>query len=369
MILKELFARTNTGAIQSWTVEVEYDQFRTVYGQVGGKFQTTNWTKCYPTNEGRSNERNAEQQALFEAEALWKKKKESGYYEHIDDVDKQVFIEPMLAKKFEDYHDELVYPLYNQPKLDGLRCVITNTSMKSRNGKTYNSCPHILEQLQSFFLKHPDVVLDGELYNHTLKHDFNKITSLVKKTKPTKQDLIESSNIIQYWVYDCILPNVQATFQERIVFLREELQDLCSIIIVPTFLAPSKEVLDLSYETYIHEGYEGQMIRMNRAYENKRSKYLLKRKEFQDQEYVILDIIEGEGNKSGMAGAMVFKNECGYEFNSNIKGSREYLQELWHSKQELIGKLATVQFFNKTPPPRLVPRFPYVIRIRDSFDL
>jgi hypothetical protein len=69
-----------------------------------------------------------------------------------------------------------------------------------------------------------------------------------------------------------------------------------------------------------------------------------------------------------MSGAMVFKNELGIEFNSNIKGNREFLKELWDNKEQYIGKLATVKFFNKTPTNH-VPRFPYVIRIRPEFDV
>ena len=38
------------------------------------------------------------------------------------------------------------------------------------------------------------------------------------------------------------------------------------------------------------------------AYENKRTKQLLKRKEFQDAEFKIVEIVEGIGNRAGMAG-------------------------------------------------------------------
>ena len=110
------------------------------------------------------------------------------------------------------------------------------------------------------------------------------------------------------------------------------------------------------------------MVRLNKQYENKRSKSLLKRKEFQDREYTILNVIEGEGNKTGMAGAMVFKNELGISFNSNIKGDRDYLKEIWADKQSFIGKAATVKFFNLTPDNKL-PRFPYVIKVREDFDV
>jgi len=100
----------------------------------------------------------------------------------------------------------------------------------------------------------------------------------------------------------------------------------------------------------------------------KRSKHLLKRKEFQDREFKILDIVEGVGNKSGMAGNMVFKNHKGIEFHSNIKGNREYLKELLKNKNKLIGKSATVKYFNLTPDDE-IPRFPYVINIdRESYE-
>jgi DNA ligase-1 len=137
---------------------------------------------------------------------------------------------------------------------------------------------------------------------------------------------------------------------------------------VPTHLVDTITHLNELYEKYVDEGYEGQMVRTDGPYENKRSKYLLKRKEFQDSEFKILDIVEGVGNKSGMAGNMVFKNHKGIEFHSNIKGTRLYLKELLKNKNKLIGKTATVKYFNLTPEDE-IPRFPYVINIdRESYE-
>ena len=129
-------------------------------------------------------------------------------------------------------------------------------------------------------------------------------------------------------------------------------------------MSATQQELDDLYAAYTEKGFEGQIVRLNTKYENKRSKNLLKRKDFHDREYIILDVIQGEGNKSGMAGAMVFENEKGIKFNSNIKGNREYLKELWNNKEKLVGKQATVKFFNLTPDNN-IPRFPYVISIRD----
>ena len=245
------------------------------------------------------------------------------------------------------------------------RCIVSKDGMFSRNGKEYKSCPHIFEALKPIFDEDQNVIFDGELYNHEFKADFNKITSLVKKTKPTAEDLEETKKLIQYHIYDHVTASKK--FSERltdVVFWTQEYcKDNPSIHVVQTMHVPNKAALDIDYEDWLYQGYEGQMVRVDAPYENKRSNTLLKRKEFQDAEYTILDVIEGEGNKTEMAGAMVFKNESGIMFNSNIKGDREYLKEIWIKKDSYIQKQATVKFFNLTPAG--IPRFPYVIGIRD----
>ena len=60
----------------------------------------------------------------------------------------------------------------------------------------------------------------------------------------------------------------------------------------------------------------------------------------------------------------MFKNKLGHEFTSTVNGTQEYLEELLLQKDELIGQLATVKYFNLTPNT-LIPRFPKVIGIRN----
>jgi DNA ligase-1 len=365
MKLPMLFARTNTGAIQTWTIEVDANKYRTHYGQIDGAIQITEWTLCEGKNSGKKNATSSEDQAVKEAKATWKKKKESGYFENITDIDGISFTEPMLAKNYDDYKDDLKYPVYSQPKLDGIRCVVKRDGMWSRNGKTIVSAPHVLVALKPFFDRFPNAILDGELYADKFANDFNAICSLVKKTKPTTEDLTESAKNIQYWVYDWI---VQKTFSDRNSDITTYIVNNNVVRRVPTHLVDTITHLNELYEKYVDEGYEGQMVRTDGPYENKRSKHLLKRKEFQDSEYKILDIVEGVGNKSGMAGHMVFKNHKGIEFHSNIKGDREYLKELLKNKKKYIGKSATVKYFNLTPDDE-IPRFPYVINIdRESYE-
>jgi len=126
------------------------------------------------------------------------------------------------------------------------------------------------------------------------------------------------------------------------------------------------EVMEL-YEGYVEKGYEGQILRTNGKYENKRSKFLMKHKSFVDEEYIILDIVEGEGNRTGTAGYMVFETENGDRFKSNVKGTWEETAEMLKNKKKLIGKEATIKYFNRTPAG--IPRFGYVINIdRASYE-
>lgn len=362
MKLQTLYSRTNTGAIQQWTLEIEEGKYRTVHGQVNGKLQTTEWTVCEGKNIGKANETTAEMQVHRDAQALWKKKCEKGYFKSIDEVDNEVWEEPMRAQNYNDRKDELVFPVYSQPKLDGIRCIIRKDGMWSRNGKKFVSAPHIFESLKDLFIANPNLRIDGELYCSKYNNDFNAICSLVKKTKPTQADLDECARVLQYWIYD--VQDTSLTFKERNAVVKKICDsDNPYIVEVPTAVCDNVKELDNCYEFYVSAGFEGGMVRTNAKYEFKRSKSLLKRKEFQDKEYVILDVIEGVGNRTGGAGAMRFTNEQGREFTSNITGNRSWCAQLLRDKDLLIGKQATVKFFNLTPDN--VPRFPHVIAIRD----
>jgi len=168
MKLPMLFARTNTGAVQTWIIEVEGNKYRTHYGQIDGAIQITEWTLCAGKNTGKKNATSAEDQAVKEAKSTWKKKKESGYFENINDIDGIGFTEPMLAKSYDDYKDELKYPVYSQPKLDGIRCVVKKDGMWSRNGKPIVSAPHVLVALKPFFDKFPNIGYMTGLYRRLL---------------------------------------------------------------------------------------------------------------------------------------------------------------------------------------------------------
>jgi DNA ligase-1 len=360
--LPTLFKKATTGKITQWTIEIEGNCYRTYAGYVNGVITKSEDTKCFGKNSGKANATSDEDQAFKEAEAIWTKKKDTGHFESINDVDKELYFKPMLAEKYEDRKDNISFPCAVQPKLDGIRCIVKSDGMWTRNGKQIVAAPHIYESLKPLFMQDPSLVFDGELYNHIFKHDFNKITSLVKKTKPTAEDLKESSELIEYHIYD--FPSQSSSFLTRY-------EELCFYInhdtkckIVSTKIANDIESIDNLFEAFLADGYEGAMIRnINSNYENKRTRNLLKRKEFSDSEYTIETIESGNGKLANVAAFMSFTSESGYRFTAAINGTHEYLKEIWDSKDLHIGKQATVKYFNLTPDG--IPRFPKVIAIRD----
>ena len=216
------------------------------------------------------------------------------------------------------------------------------------------------------------------MYNHKYKDDFNKIIHLVRKQNLTEEHLAESEEMIQYHIYDApvIGDSIVGSkcwtekdlFSDRTSILDAQFPNLgldkedC-LVIVETEEVFDRDHLDELYQGYTQQGYEGQMVRIDGPYENKRSSKLLKRKEFIDEEYTILGYEEGEGNRTGTVKSFKFETNEGREFSSNVKGSFEYLTELLAAANDLIGKKATIKYFNLTPDG--VPRFPYVIAIRD----
>jgi DNA ligase-1 len=348
-------------------MEQECARYRANSGQLGGSIVASGWTTAKPKNVGRSNETTPEQQAAAEIGAAYTLKEKKGYTMDLDSIDavQAARISPMLAKEYGDYADKLAAALgagesvLVQPKLDGIRCIATSAGLWTRGGNPIVAVPHIQEALRSFFERDPRLILDGELYNHVLKDDFPALVSLIKKQKPTPEDL-QRSLAIQYWIYDCLpggrvdLPTV-----ERIDWVAAHMPPAPSdstCVAVPTWPVDSLESIDRLYENALTDGFEGAIIRRDGPYENKRSKLLLKRKEMMDTEFALVGIHEGEGNRSGMAGYAEFVTQDGQRFRANIVGDRGYLQALLRDKDRYAGGTATVEFFHYTPYG--IPRFP-----------
>lgn len=370
-----LYKRTSTGATQMWRMEVEGDRYRTHSGQHNGAITTSEWTACEGKNTGRSNATTPEQQAELEVEAKYVLQRKKGYRDSVQEAQESDRFQCMLATKFEDRKSKVISPggavlqydpdrdhnpgLWVQPKLDGIRCIANRHGLWSRQGNRIVAAPHIEALLAPVFAGRPELILDGELYNHDLKEDFNKIVSLVKKQKPTAEDLQESEALIQYWVYDGLVEDRDARFylrfHEDIYVLMDKIGGgaMCP---VPTNYCNDMQQIDACYTDWLLDGYEGMMLRLDLPYEQKRSSTLMKRKEFQDAEFELLRVEEGAGNAAGMAKIAYMKLSGDKTFKADIVGDRGQLRQLLARAPGLVGKSTTIVFQNYTPDG--VPRFP-----------
>ena len=379
----QLFKKASTGKIQQWTISVDGANITVAHGQLNGAVQVATETIKSGKNEGRANSTTVEEQALAEAESKWLRQKKKGYVEEVTEasrgnVDESVItggILPMLAHKYRDHSAKIRFPCYGQPKLDGMRCIAIvkptgEVTLWTRTRKPITSVPHIVKELSKlasqvlpFNEGNVDIILDGELYVHKYKNDFEKIISLARQEVPSP-----GHEAIQYWVYDMVN---KVDFENRYIFLSNLLKgnkvfpglNPNIIVTVPTYKLNNAEELDEYFAKFMEEGYEGLMARNSAGgYENKRSYNLQKVKEMVDDEFLITGVESGRGKREGQA-VLVLQNKAGQEFRASPKGNDAFRIRLLKDAKTVIGKYATVQYQNLTGYG--VPRFGVAKCVRD----
>jgi len=267
---------------------------------------------------------------------------------------------PMLAYPVSDKPVNYNKPVFIQPKLDGVRCVIqaepwvTNEASGydvvaySRTGKEWKNIDHILFNLKPWFALNPNVILDGELYNHDLKDDFEKIISLVRKQKPTDLDALESADMVQFHCYDII--DETKTFEERNTFIEQAVPRNHCIKHVPTNLVFRDDDAKVYHRRNLNNGYEGSILRTNDTYACKRSHNLRKFKDFSDAEATIVGYLDGKGKRTGTLGKFIMQDDEGVEFGCPPGKGYSYkdLKIMLDNIGDYIGQRATFTFFEKT---------------------
>ena len=259
-------------------------------------------------------------------------------------------IKPMLAHKFDESRVDWSQPVYIQPKLDGVRCLFTKDGAYSRTGKQFMNLAHIELALIPFFKQQPDVVLDGELYNHELKNDFEKIISLVRKQKPTADDRLEAKQLVQFHVYDYISSPVYDSYKTRMNMLAcstiydEQIKHVCT-----------SRVTDLSQAQAVHganlnAGYEGSILRLDGLYKHGRSYDLMKFKDFSDAEATIVGYELGKGKRTGTLGKFLMMDDEGVQFGCPPGKGYSYkdLSNMLLNINDYIGQRATFTYFQRT---------------------
>jgi len=267
---------------------------------------------------------------------------------------------PMLAhpvSKTIDFNE----PHFIQPKLDGVRCIITRWGAYSRNGKQFHNCKHILTELKPLFDDNPYLILDGELYNHKFKNNFNKIISLVRKQKPTQQDKFEAASYLQFHCYDLFSDYIDPEPANSFANLKFIDRTLAITSLkskyklkftheVDTKVIYSETELNKYHKQNKANGYEGSMLRQNKPYEQKRSYTLQKVKDWSDTEITITDYIEGRGKFKNGLGKFI-----GIDSDNRVVEvpwpslTIQERKDIWAARDFFMNKKLTFEYFERTP--------------------
>ncbi len=373
-----LYARTSTGAVQVWWVEQEGEKYYSTSGQIDGKKIIAENTIAKGKNIGRANQTTAEDQATKDIEAKYEKQLEqNGYWLDVKDIDQDKFFQVMLAKNFGDYKDKIDWSagVGVQIKYNGGRIIATKNGLFSRKGKRYMSIPHIEEALKPFFQKFPDAILDGEGFNYDLRQFLNKIMKLLRKTVHiTAQDLKASKDMIRFYIYDgfgfpaskdgLIVKQTDCYLKRKAAIdnaffapcFKDRYKDIIGF--VPTWIVKSEKELNDLYGKFLEDNQEGAILRiLGQPYENKRTKFLLKYKPIDDNEYDVVSVQDGDGKFANRVSTITCKRIDGgvyldgkNTFDATFKGTDDEAIEVWNDGDPLLkaGERVTIQYNGTT---------------------
>lgn len=389
-----LYGTEKNGKTKVWTARVYvkdgYPYAHIEYGQIDGKKQITTREYTEGKNVGKKNETTPLQQCMAETKRKWQDKQEKENYSVLfpsanleigennietsettntnSPQSKKIF--PMLAHKYEPNNgktrrNDITFPCYVQPKLDGLRCVMYMTPdgvvAQSRTGSYFETLEHICISLTPMFMEHPEYVLDGELY--TKEMPFEELAGLIKKKKVSTEDKKRLLNV-KYHVYDIVNG-------EKYEIRKNILQHIFITLppyleMVPTQKVDNKEEFYVVFGEYIRDGYEGIMLRNGEGKyrENYRSHDLQKYKEFKEDEYTIVGYKEAEGRDKGTI-IWICNTEEGREFSVRPRGTLEYRKKLLENASNYLNKKLTVIYQELSE--QNVPRFPVGKAIREDY--
>ena len=362
MIYPTLYTQDSNGNIRVWWMEQNGSKYRTHSGVEGSdNIVTSDWSTAEPKNVGKKNATSGDEQAKAEIEAKYKKQLKTGYHESKKNADKgTAYVEPMLAQPLHKLSKKPDYSSGNwsiQCKFNGNRCVATKDGLFTRKGERYMSVPHIDNALKDFFKKYPDAVLDGELFNNDLRQQLNEISKLIRKTKHIEEsDLVESEKKVKFYIYDGYnfrgksdILDENTPYVERKNWIDKVVIPLSKYFVeVETIVVTSETEMLEKFNQLLNDQQEGGILRnLQGGYEHKRSKNLVKVKSEDDDEGIIVDITDGDGNWKGAATnvTLKWKNK---QFDAVFKGSYETRAKILKDKKNWIGKEVTFLYMGLT---------------------
>lgn len=273
---------------------------------------------------------------------------------------------PMLAKDHKDHAGKLTFPVYVQPKLDGVRMVAGHfdgpgnaVAFRSRGDK--NASQGVHEDLRRTIASRlpPGVVLDGEMYAHGIA--FQDLVHRYKKPGADER--------LAYHVFDLFdAREPDMGFSERLRWLTEIVGPMARdspafVVLVPTKVVRSQSEFDAAHEAFVAQGYEGTIVRSGSAkYHMGRTADLLKRKDFDTDEFTIVGAKSGKG---AHLGAVVWDlaTPSGARFHATMKAPLDERRQMYADRKKYLGKALTVQYQGTSKDG--IPRFPVGLAIRD----
>lgn len=380
--LPKIYGIEKNGKTKVWSATIYSDGISSKavieYGQIDGKKQINEREYTLGKNIGKKNETSPLQQCIAETKKKWQDKidKESYTLDQFGEIQKEnpkVF--PMLAHIYHPDNakikkNNIEFPCYVQPKLDGLRCIMyiqdDQVVAQSRTGGYFLTMEHIGNQLKSLFLKTPGLILDGELY--TNKIPFQELAGLIKKKKINEltEEEVTKINYIKYHIYDVVNDK---PFVERYAYIYRTIPKISPnnyLEVVTTQLINGVDEFKELFSEYIGDGYEGIMLRnINGKYiQNFRSYDLQKYKDFDEAEYPIVGFEEAIGRDKGTV-VWICKNQEGLEFNVRPMGTLAYRKECFDNAHLYMNKQLTVLYQGVSENNK--PRFPRGKAIRDGY--
>lgn len=371
--LPPLVGRAKEGKIKVWNIAVhqkagEPPYIITRHGYLDGAIQETSKRITSGKNLGKRNQTTPFEQALHEAKSKWMKQFDKGYRESIEELTDVPNL-PMLALKYEDRKHKLKWPVYAQPKLNGVRCTIAikdgKVSFTSRNGKHYSTLNHLIDELLKIFGT-DDRVYDGEVFHPDLS--LQQILMRVKRVKTDRSDIDDVT--LQYWIYD--IADTNDPFSVRYDFLLRHyfrLMDSNTLKPVTTVLVNNEAELIKFDELQRSLGFEGSMVRsLDGAYiPSYRSPDLLKYKvcTFVEDDYVVVGGTSATGKDEGTV-IFTCRADNGLLFSVRPKGTHYRRSEMLANIHNYQGRKLTVKHAGLTADG--IPFHPVGLFFRDEFE-
>ena len=282
--------------------------------------------------------------------------------------------QPVLANKYNPKRlEKSKNDWYISRKLDGVRCLILIEPKKksvkffSRTGKEFHTLLILKNEiLINIELFHEAVVLDGEIVS--MKNGVEDFTNLMKEIKK-KNHVMKNP---KYFIFDMLKKEDFFNLKSEEIY-SERLKKLKKINIYFVFL----EVLEQNkytdddflklIEKSEKNNWEGLMLREDVKYEGKRTNSLLKYKKMHDEEYKVIDIIKGPwreiSKETKLENTIETMVAVIIDYKDTKVGSGFSLEERKHfykNPESIIGKIITVQYFEKTKDSLRFPIFKYL---------